>query len=83
MLFTSWSFAALVLGCFVLYYLPGLSRWQTYFLIIASFLFYAYGQLPLLLLLLGSIAINVVTSYLVVITAAWPEESMGDSRCGA
>src|SRR3954463_3979707 len=67
MLFNSVIFAFLVAVTFVLYYLPFISRWQIYVLIVASFIFYSY-ELPILLtLLLASIAINVITSYLVAV----------------
>ena len=65
MLFNSFPFAALLLATFILYYLPFMQRWQLYILTAASFVFYAWEQPILLLLLLTSIAINAVTSYFV------------------
>ena len=67
MLFNSVPFALLLVTTFTIYYLPFMSRWQVQVLTIASFVFYAYEQPLLLLLLLTSIAINVVTSYLVTV----------------
>ena len=65
MLFNSSIFVLLVAVTFALYYLPFIRRWQVQVLIAASFIFYAYERPILLLLLLASIVINVVTSYLV------------------
>ena len=67
MLFNSVIFTFLVAVTFALYYLPFVSRWQIYVLIVSSFIFYSYEQPVLLLLLLASIAINVITSYLVAV----------------
>src|SRR5436853_7194255 len=67
MLFNSVIFTFLVVVTFALYYLPFIARWQIYVLIVASFIFYSYEQPVLLLLLLVSIAINVVTSYFVAV----------------
>ncbi len=63
MLFNSWTFVALVALTMLLYYAPYLKRWQTYILLFASFIFYAYDSMPLLLLLLLSAAFNAVASY--------------------
>jgi len=49
----------------VAYYLPPLRDWQRHTLIVASFVFYAANQPWLLLLLVCSIAVNVVTSHFV------------------
>lgn len=65
MLFNSWSFAAFMLATFLLYYLPQLRRFQVGFLVMASFVFYSWTAPMLLLLLLSSIAINTITSYVV------------------
>jgi alginate O-acetyltransferase complex protein AlgI len=65
--FNSVIFVGLVCATFVLYYLPVFRNWQILILIAASFVFYSYEQPVLLLLLLVSIAINVVTSYLVAV----------------
>src|SRR3954447_10537942 len=67
MLFNSIPFVILVLVTFGLYYIPFLRRGQVLVLIAASFIFYAYERPSLLLLLLASIAINVVTSYFVAV----------------
>lgn len=66
MLFNSFPFVLLVLVTFGLYYTPALRRWQVPLLSIASLVFYAYNQLNLLWLLLLSVSINIVASYLVV-----------------
>lgn len=66
MLFTNPEFVALVLVTTFLYYSPILRRWQVPILIGASLLFYAYGQANLLWLLLLSVGINIVSSYLVI-----------------
>ena len=63
MLFNSWIFIALVMLTMLVYYLPVIKRWQIYVLLIASFIFYAYDSLPLLLLLISSAAINALASY--------------------
>jgi alginate O-acetyltransferase complex protein AlgI len=67
MLFNSISFVILVAVTFGLYYTPFMRRWQVLTLVAASFVFYAYERPILLLLLLASIAINVVTSYFVAV----------------
>jgi alginate O-acetyltransferase complex protein AlgI len=67
MLFNSIPFVILVGVTFACYYLPGIRRYQVLLLTLASFIFYAYEQPILLLLLLASIAINVVTSYLIAV----------------
>jgi alginate O-acetyltransferase complex protein AlgI len=67
MLFNSWVFIGLVLTTLCVYYWPPLVRWQSLVLIGASFIFYSYDQPWLLTLLLASIAINVITSYLVAV----------------
>ncbi len=53
----------MVIATFIVYYMPILRRWQAYVLLGASFLFYAYDSLPLLLLLVASACINAVASY--------------------
>lgn len=63
MLFTSYAFIALVVITFGLYYLNVLRRAQVWILIIASFIFYAYGQPILLALLFISASINAIASY--------------------
>lgn len=66
MLFNSFTFVTLVIITAFLYYQPALRRFQVVILIAASFIFYAYNQPILLLLLISSIAINVLSSYYVV-----------------
>ncbi len=66
MLFNSWPFFALVVVTFALYYARPLRRLQAPILIAASFVFYAANDAWLLLLLIGSIAINVMASHLVM-----------------
>ncbi|MGI0406573.1 MBOAT family O-acyltransferase [Helicobacter himalayensis] len=63
MLFTSYAFIALVAITFGLYYAKGLRCAQVWILIIASFIFYAYGQPILLALLFISASINALASY--------------------
>lgn len=63
MLFNSFPFVVFFLIVFVLYYLPPLRRVQVPLLVAASFVFYAWASPILLILLLASIAINVVTSF--------------------
>ncbi len=65
MLFNSFSFLLLVSITFFFYYLPPFKRTQRFVLILTSFVFYAANQPVLLLLLVGSIFINMLTSYLV------------------
>src|SRR5205085_6309067 len=62
-------FLILVTITFGLYYLPLNRRVQVHILTAASFVFYAYEQPVLLFLLLASIVINVVTSYLIAVDA--------------
>ena len=66
MLFNSVPFLLLVLPTFLLYYLPFMRRYQLHLLIISSFIFYAWSMPWLLMLLVFSLAINVVTSHAVV-----------------
>ena len=66
MLFNSFEFIVLVLVTFSLYYLKPLQRFQILLLIAASFVFYAYSQPWLLLLLVISAGINAVCSYRVL-----------------
>lgn len=65
MLFNSFTFACLVLATLALYYLPALRRLQKWTLIISSFVFYGAESSQLLLLLWGSIGINIASSHLV------------------
>lgn len=66
MAFTSFLFVGLVLVTLFLYYLPFLSKSQVLILITSSLVFYSYNQPVLVLLLLFSVAINIVSSYYVV-----------------
>lgn len=71
MLFNSWPFVFLVVCTTIVYY----SRWisfnvQAMVLIVASMIFYGYGQASLLTLLIFSISINAVASYLVERTSS-------------
>ncbi len=63
MLFNSFPFVFLVLITLAIYYNKHLKNYQIYILITSSFVFYAYGQPLLLLLLLVSASINAITSY--------------------
>ena len=63
MLFNSFIFIALLVITLFVYYLPVFSKFQVRILIISSLVFYAYEAPALLLLLLGSAAINIITSY--------------------
>ncbi|WP_373032912.1 MBOAT family protein [Sulfurovum sp.] len=65
MLFTSFPFVVLVILTLFFFYCKHLRAYQTPILITSSFIFYAYGQPYLLLLLFISASINAVTSYLV------------------
>jgi len=71
MLFTQPVFFGFFLVVFSFYYLPPLRRFQLPSLLVASFVFYAYGQPYLLLLLVISAALSAVTSY-AVMTAPRP-----------
>lgn len=55
MSFTSWPFAALLVGVLAVYYLPPAKPFQVHILIAASVLFYAYGQPELIGLLLVAV----------------------------
>lgn len=66
MLFTSFAFVLFVILTLCLYYLPLLSRWQIPILIVASLVFYASNQANLLWLLILSVSVNILSSYLVV-----------------
>lgn len=65
MLFNSWPYVILVVALLPIYYHLRSGSWQVALLILGSFVFYAYGQPLLLLLLVASASINAVTSYLV------------------
>jgi alginate O-acetyltransferase complex protein AlgI len=63
MLFASWPFVFLVMATFAAFYTFRSQRWQTAVLIVASAVFYGYGQPVLLTLLVGSALINTAASY--------------------
>jgi alginate O-acetyltransferase complex protein AlgI len=65
MTFTSWQFGVFVAIVFGTYYLPPLRALQTQLLVVASLVFYGYGQLELLPLL----AVAVLGTYLFLILA--------------
>src|SRR5436190_22564490 len=67
MLFTEPLFFGFFVVVFCLYYLPALRRHQLPLLLVASFVFYAYGQPYLLLLLVISAAVSAATSYAVMV----------------
>ena len=64
MLFNSIAFGYLLVATLVLFY--ALKSWQTFILVIASFLFYAFNAPKLLALLLVSVIINIIVSHQVV-----------------
>lgn len=63
MLFNSWIFVGLVIATLLVYYFPKMKTLQVYVLLLASFIFYAYDSLALLVLLLFSGIINATSSY--------------------
>jgi len=65
MLFNTLPFLWLVLGTFILYYIPRLSKLQIQILIAASLIFYAYAHPKLVFLLLFTAGINIVTGYFI------------------
>lgn len=65
MLFNSFPFIFLVLFTLTLYYSTKIIKYQILILIVSSFIFYAYGQPYLLLLLFISASINAIVSYIV------------------
>jgi alginate O-acetyltransferase complex protein AlgI len=65
MLFNSFAFIGLVLVTLGCYYHSRLQRFQALILIASSLFFYAFNKPILLLLLLVSVGINAITSYLV------------------
>ena len=66
MLFNSFNFCILVIATFGLYYALPAKWFQIPVLIAASFIFYAAHHAELLLLLVASVAINILTSFGVV-----------------
>src|SRR5882672_10888617 len=65
MTFTSWQFGVLVAVVFGAYYVPPLRTFQIQLLVVASLIFYGYGQPELLPLL----AVAVFGTYLFLILA--------------
>ncbi len=65
MLFNSFVFVVFVITTLFVYYTPFLRSLQVYVLIGASFVFYAYGQPYLLILLVVSASLNALASYYV------------------
>ena len=65
MLFNSFSFLILVFVTFGVYYYKPLRKYQVAILIASSFTFYAFNNPWLLILLIGSIVINITTSWLI------------------
>ena len=63
MLFNSWPFIGLVIVTFIIYYIPIFRKYQIQILLVSSFVFYAYGSLPLLSVLLISALLNAIISY--------------------
>ena len=66
MIFNSFEFVLLVAITLAIYYTPMLRKWQVTILIVASFVFYAANSPALLMLLVSSILINILASYLIV-----------------
>lgn len=66
MSFISFSFICLVIITFSIYYIPRFSKFQMHLLILSSIIFYSINQPILVFLLIFSIGINVVSSYLIV-----------------
>lgn len=69
MLFNSVPFLLLLLPTLLLYYAPFMRRYQLHVIVGSSFIFYAYNMPMLLLLLMGSVAINIWASHRVVFGA--------------
>jgi alginate O-acetyltransferase complex protein AlgI len=65
MTFTSWQFGVFVALVFAIYYLPAVRAFQVQLLVVASLIFYGYGQPELLPLL----AVAVLGTYLFLILA--------------
>ncbi|MBN1967951.1 MAG: MBOAT family protein [Candidatus Delongbacteria bacterium] len=65
MLFNSFPFVVLLLITFGVYYIPAISKKQTFILILSSLVFYSWNDLPLVLLLISSAGVNIITSYLI------------------
>ena len=66
MLFNSFQFILLVVATLLLYYLPIARSWQVLILTVSSFVFYGSHEPWLLLLLITSVSINAMTSWMVV-----------------
>lgn len=69
MLFNSYEFVFLVIVTLMFYYTKQFKNYQIQILIFASFIFYAYGQPLLLVLLFISASINAIVSYKVFYTS--------------
>jgi alginate O-acetyltransferase complex protein AlgI len=65
MLFNSFTFLIFFLITFSIYYFPPLKKAQVLILVIASLIFYSWSQPYLLILLVLSILINSLTSYMI------------------
>lgn len=65
MLFNSFIFLGLVLITMLVYYISNLARYQIAILIIASLVFYSWHNIALLSLLISSVAINVICSFVI------------------
>jgi alginate O-acetyltransferase complex protein AlgI len=81
MLFASWPFVILVATSFLVFYAARSQGFQTAVLIVASAVFYGYGQPALLALLVGSAAINGLASY-AVRSLERPGERFAAAACG-
>jgi len=66
MSFTSWAFIGLCVMVSTIYYLPICRRGQPQLLVVASLVFYALGAPNLLWLLIMSVLMNAVVSWLIV-----------------
>ncbi|CAH0997918.1 hypothetical protein EMA8858_04053 [Emticicia aquatica] len=76
MLFTSFPFFILLIITFGLYYTPILANYQVYILVLASFIFYAFSEPILILLLIFSPAINIITSYYITYGSKFNKKSI-------
>jgi alginate O-acetyltransferase complex protein AlgI len=66
MLFNSWPFIILLAVTFILYYLPLFKKYQIPVIIASSLFFYAWHRPALLAILIASIFINSLTSWVIV-----------------
>jgi alginate O-acetyltransferase complex protein AlgI len=81
MLFASWPFVMLVVTSFFVFYAARSQAAQTTVLIVASAVFYGYGQPALLALLVGSAVINGLASY-AVRSLESPRQRFAAAGCG-